>query len=276
MAGFFVLSGAGSAFAVQPRTFIISSQDHSLAEVSDCDHFHTTNVTTFPALASSQEARDVTLGAGENLRVRATEEGGVWINGWDKPYARVTVCKYGVGMTDARAERALGVINVTSRNGEVGTDGPEVTSEQVWWAHMIVRVPKNANVDIASLNGGIAIRNVSGRVTAHAVNGGISLASSSGEHRLATENGGIRLDRISGRVEASSRTGPISLRLRGLASLPQIYAETDQGGGFVCCLKLCEHGRWNETRTRFRLVGRAGGSIRLTSGTAPIIIEQVR
>lgn len=276
MAGVMILAGSGPALAVQPRTFIISSQDHSLAVVSDCDHFHTTNVTTFPALASAQDARDVMLGEGANLRVRAGEEGGVWVNGWDKPYARVTVCKYGVGMTAALAERSLRVINVTSRDGEVVTGGPEVTADQVWWAHMIVRVPKNANVEIASHNGGIAIRNVSGRVTARAVNGGISLASASGEHRLATENGGIRLDRISGRVEADSRTGPISLRLRGLASLPEIYAESDQGGGIVCTSKLCESGRWNETRTQFRLVGRAGGSIRLTSGTAPIIIEQVR
>ncbi|HET7710557.1 MAG TPA: hypothetical protein VFL80_01370 [Thermoanaerobaculia bacterium] len=274
--GLSVMLLAASAVAVQPRTFIMSSQDHSLTSVSDCDSFPATHVTTLPAIVSAQEHRDVTLGTDDSLRVRTSEEGGLWISGWDKPFARVTVCKYGVGLTSAAAERALSVINVSSRDGQVTADGPEVTSDQVWWAHMIVRVPKNATLDIASLNGGIAIRNVTGRVTARAVNGGISVASSSGDHRLSTEHGGIRLDHVSGRVEATSRTGPISLKLRGLASLPKIFAQTEEGGGIICSSKLCEGARWNDDHTEFRLAGRTSGSIRLFSGTAPIIIEQVR
>jgi hypothetical protein len=302
--------------ALAQRSLIVTSQDHSLTVVDDCDHFHTQTVTSFPAQAHAQEQREMPI-TGELLRVRASEEGGISIRGWDRPVARLTVCKYAVGLSQAQAQQALGKIGVSFRNGELVANGPEIDGSHVWWVHMILRVPKRANLDLASDNGGIAIRNMNGRVSARAKNGGISLASCGGEHRLSTENGGISLEKVSGKVDASTENGPISLadasgsvalrsgtgdisirladawkgvgldarsdkgglKLRVRDNYPtSIEARTEDSGEILCSLRGCaESGGWEPNRKLLRLGDRHGvASIRLSTSRAPIVIEQAR
>jgi hypothetical protein len=162
-------------------------------------------------------------------------------------------------------------VMVAVTRGEIVAMGPELTSSQTWWVHMILRVPKSANVDVAAADGGIAVRNMTGNVTARATNGGISLASCTGESRVQTENGGISLDKITGPLDASTENGPIALRVRE-SGLPSLEAETKDE--IVCRLKACTDA-WTTDHKRLRLSG-SGPQIRLTSISAPILIEQVR
>lgn len=270
------ISLAASA-ATTRRPIIVTSQDHSLVDADDCQHFHTTNSTSFPATASAQEERRLPLGSGDILKVRAINEGGVSVKGWDRPFASLTVCKSAEALSPTQAKSALGKIKVAVRNGEIMTSGPELNRTQTWWVHMILRVPNNANLDVAAANGGIAIRNMTGRITARTTNGGISLASCIGEHSVTTENGGISLDKIAGRINAVSQNGPISLKLRDTA-VPQIEAQTEDTGEILCNLKGCTDGllgNWTPNRKHLR-IGAAAPSIRLTSYSADIMIEQVR
>src|SRR5690242_9918782 len=182
-----------SALTTPPpqRSMIVTSQDFSNLLADDCDHFHTRNMTSFPATSRSQEQQDVQLAGVNVLKIRTSEEGGVSIKGWDKPVARLVVCKEAVGFTQQQAQRILGAINISFRNGEINATGPQIDESQAWWVHMILRVPRSAKLDVASSNGGIAIRNMSGRITARAKNGGISIATTSGNIDAATENGPI-------------------------------------------------------------------------------------
>src|SRR5713226_6820965 len=133
--------------AAPQRALILTSEARTLSDVDDCEHFHTQNVTSFPAQAHTEEQREVPLSGIDLVKVRATESGGVLIRGWDRSVARLTVCKYAVGFTQPQADRSLSNVAVSIRNGEIATRGPDVDSSNVWWVHMILRVPRRANLD---------------------------------------------------------------------------------------------------------------------------------
>jgi hypothetical protein len=261
------------------RPLIVTTQDHSLAGASDCDHFHTQISTSLPSRAHSTEERNVAVPAVEGLRIRASEQGGVSIHGWDRPYAHLTVCKHAEGLTQKAAAHALRDVRIAFEKGELFTRGPAASNSQVWWVHMILQIPRNAKLDVISANGGISIRNMSGKVNAHARNGGISIAASSGENKLSTENGGIAVDTVSGTVEATTDKGTISLKLRpDEGPLPTVEARTSEPGDIVC-KTACDSGSasWNTDRTYLRLGSTSmTPAIRLMTTGAPIIIEQAR
>jgi hypothetical protein len=259
------------------RPLIVTTQDHSLVDTDDCSNFHTQNTTSLPAQARAEEQKRVRLSGIDLLKVRTSNEGGVSVKGWDRPFARLTVCKSAVALSDTQAQNALSQIHVAVHNGEIVARGPELNGTQTWWVHMILRVPRSANLDVAAANGGIAIRNMNGRVTARATNGGISLASCTGESHVTTENGGISLDKISGSISATTQNGPISFKVRD-NTVPSIEAHTNDAGEILCHLKGCTDGQasWAPDRKTMRIGGGSAPSIRLTSYTADIMIEQVR
>ena len=260
------------------RPLIVTSQDHSLIDADSCQNFHTTTLTSLPAAARSEEQRNVHLSQGRHLKVLTATEGGVAVQGWDRPYARLTVCKAAVALNDAEARKTLAGISVSVSANEIVARGPELNTNQTWWVNMILWVPRSARLDVTSTNGGISIRNMAGRITARATNGGISIASCGGDNDLTTKNGGISIDKVSGRVNAVTEGGSISLKLRDLA-LPTLEAITlHESGEIVCNVKGCADGvgDWAADRKRLRIGHEATPSIRLTSVSADIMIEQVR
>jgi hypothetical protein len=261
-----------SAFAA--RQIIGSEQDHSLAgEATDCEHFYKTTFTNLPSQMNDQEQREIPLAGIDQLRVVATEEGGVSIRGWNRPYARMIVCRYAVAHTKSQAIRLLGAINVSNVKGEISASGPPIDETQAWWVNMTLYVPRRATVDVRAANGGVAIRNMSGNVTAYATSGGISVAQSSGRYKISTHSGGITLERVSGVVEASSRQGAIALKFAP-DEMPEVEARIAEGGEILCQLQSCEAGLWGANRRQLRL-GHGVPSFRLTTSGAPILIGPV-
>ncbi len=272
-----VFALAASLLASVQRPLIMTSQDQSLLTIDDCAHFYTRTVSSFPAQAQSEEQHAVSLAGIGTLRVKGSDEGGISIKGWDRPVARLTICKYAVALTQVDADRTLRGVAVSWHNGDIRPRGPEADPSRTWWVHMILRVPRSAAVDVSASNGGIAIRNMSGRVTARATNGAISIASCDGESTLSTENGSISLENMSGRTDATTQNGPISIKLQSGSSRPTIEARTDDLGDIRCHAKACLDSQ--PTRSGGSRVLRISGAlpvIRLSTGNAPILIEQVR
>jgi len=236
------------------RSMIVTSQDFSNLLSDDCEHFHTRNVTSFPATSRSQEQQDMQLQGIDILKIHSSEQGGVSIKGWDKPMARLIVCKEAVGFSQQGAQRTLGSINISFRNGEISATGPAIDESQAWWVHMILRVPKSARLDVTSSNGGIAIRNMSGRITARAKNGGISIATTSG------------------RIDAATENGPISVKLDHDTSLE---AQIADAGEILCNPRLCRAENYSANHKHLR-IGTGTASFRLSTTSAPIVIDQVR
>lgn len=257
------------------RQIIGSEQDHSLAgEATDCERFYKTTFTNFRAQMHDQEQREISLTGIEQLKVIASEEGGVSIRGWNRPTARLVVCRYAVAHTKSQAIRLLGKLEVTYQNGTIAAQGPPIDETQAWWANMILYVPRRATVDVRAENGGVAIRNMSGNVTAHATRGGISVARSSGRYKISTSSGGITIESVSGQVEASSHEGAIALRLPR-TDLPRVEAIA-AANEILCTLDGCNSKliHWSANRRQLR-IGDGVPDIRLSTTAAPIIIQPV-
>ena len=265
---------ATASGAAPARQIIGSEQDHSLvSETSDCEHFYKTTFTSFHAQSHDQEQRELTLTGIEQLKVTASDEGGVSVRGWNRPFARLIVCSYAVAHTKSQANRLLRSITVSSANGEISASGPPIDTNQAWWVNMILYVPRRATIDVRAASGGVAIRNMSGSVTAHATSGGISVAQSSGRYKISTNHGGITLDRVSGNVEATSRDGAIALKLPPTND-QTVEAKIAEGGEILCTLRGCEGGQWGADRRQLR-IGVGVPDIRLSTVAAPIIIGPV-
>lgn len=262
-----------SAFAA--RQIIGSEQDHGLAgEATDCENFYKTTFTNLPSQMNDQEQREIQLTGIERLKIVASEEGGVSVRGWNRPYARLIICRFAVGSTKSKALRVLNAVAVTHDKGEIQAFGPPSDATQAWWVNMILYVPRRATVDVRSSNGGIAIRNMSGNVTAHATTGGISVAQSTGRYKISTNSGGITLERVSGQVDASSQEGAIALKLAPDGKTPGVEARIADSGEILCQLQSCEDGLWGANRRQLRL-GHGAPQFRLTTSAAQILIGPV-
>lgn len=263
-----------AAPALAERQIIGSDVDHSLAGVSgDCESFFRTTFTAFPAQLHDQEQREVPLAGVRAIRVVASEEGGVSVRGWNRPSARLVICRHAVAQTKAHAGRVLEAIHVTHAKGEIAVYGPAIDATQAWWVNMILYVPRKATVDVRAASGGVAIRNMSGNVTAQATSGGISVAQSTGRYKVSTNSGGITLERVSGAVEASSRDGAIALKLPP-SDAQTVEARIADAGEILCTLRGCEGGRWGANRRQLRL-GEGVPDIRLSTTAAQIWIGPV-
>lgn len=234
------LSFATASARPLERQIIGAEQDSSRSVGGgDCESFFRTTFTSFNAQVHDREQRELDLTDVEQIKVTSAPEGGLSIRGWNKSTARLVICRYAVANTKTHAERVLGSIDVSSRNGEIAAHGPQLDATQAWWVNMTLYVPRRANIDVRASNGGVAMRNLTGRVTAHATTGGISVAQSSGKYKISTDSGGITLDRVSGLVDANSRDGAIAFKIAG-AGWPSIEATAADGARILCTLKGCE------------------------------------
>jgi hypothetical protein len=260
-----------TASAYADRQIIGGEQDHSAAQGSDCDHFFTTTFTNLPAEANEQDQREISLAGVDQLRVIAGIEGGVSVRGWNKPNAKLIVCRTAVAESMLHAQKVLQSVSVTHRDGEILAKGPAVDSTQAWWANLILYVPRRMKLDIRAVNGGVALRNLNGKVAAKTTNGGISVASSRGDFKIETESGGITLDRVAGRVEAISHVGAIALKVPE-TPLPNLEARAGGGGSIIC--NLTSDGTWDSTRKMLR-IGEGYPDVRLSTDST-IMIDRIR
>ena len=266
---------ASASGAAPGRQIIGSEQDHSLAgiEISDCDHFYRTTFTSFRAQTHEQEQREFALTDIARIKVTAGEEGAVTVRGWNRPDARLIVCRYAASHTKAQARQILDGISVSHANGEIFASGPVIDTNTAWWVNMTLYVPRNASLDVRATTGGVAIRHMGGTVTASATSGGISVAQSSGRYKITTHAGGITLDRVSGNVEATSQKGAIALRLPATNGAA-VEAKIAEGGEILCTLRGCEDARWGPGHRELR-IGAGQPRIRLSTVAAPIMIGPV-
>lgn len=260
------------------RQIIGSEQDHSASNETggDCSHFYKTTFTTFTSTVNDQEQREIQLtGVEPQLRVDASQEGGVSIRGWNRPFARMTICRFAAANSREQAVRALGSISVSYQNGRVEALGPQIDSGQVWWVNLILYVPRGTYVDVRAKNGGVAIRNMNGRIKASATTGGISVVQSTGKYVVSTDSGGITLDRVTGRAEAYSRAGSIALKVPAGAKPPSIEAKTN-AAYILCALKNCDSGlaKWAVNK-RALSIGTGPFDFRINTMGSPIMIGAV-
>ena len=188
----------------------------------------------------------------------------------------IVAVKIGRGATPELAKEALNraeIVEDASRDLiRISTKHPRTES----WLHgggvhveYTVKVPAAAEVKFTTVNGGVNVAGLSGRVTAETTNGGVVARNVSGAITATTTNGGvdIELSRVAeGGATLGCTNGGIKLRLpqdaRASISASVTNGGIDTGG---LTLDATEHsrrrleGRLNGGGPRIRLEGTNGG-----------------
>lgn len=209
--------------------------------------------------------------------------------GSDRSGYEVLLCK---GTADAGA---LHEIRLVERDGVVSVTGP--TDSDRWAAYLLVRAPRDAELDIEARNGPAKVSEITGRLKARVNNGPLALTNVRGEIDVETKNGPLRFSGGSGNARISSQNGPLKITLEGSSwtggelhassqngpltlNIPRGYGsgvvvERNEWTPFRCPAELCGY-RATDERIRERRIELGSGAPRvyLESGNGPISIRE--
>jgi hypothetical protein len=206
----------------------------------------------------------------------------------------IDVCKA------AKRAEDLSAIRVSFDGEELKADGPSGRNHD-WTVTYRIHAPRNANLDVATENGPLSIRDVDGKVIAHTENGPLTLDNLSGEVEAQAANGPISIDGGSGTMKVRASNGPLSVDLDGASWNGTLDASTKNGplslriprnynsgvvvesrghGPVSCRAEGCERARrtWKDTddwddEPRTIELGSGTQNVRLSTVNGPVTIK---
>ena len=239
----------------------------------------------------SQEQFTVPM-SGATLQVTAAQNGGVKLIAGSGNEYQVTVCKYAGADSQSEGDQILKQITAEHSASAISVHGP---NDRDWSAHLIIQVPKGANMKVSALNGPvsakgvsgtfelktvngpISVKKVSGKISAKAQNGPISFTGNTGEYDLDTQNGPISIELASmswesGKLDARANNGPISLRLpKGYES--GVVLTSDGHSPMSCNADVCKEARktWDDGGKRIEF-GPSNAVIHISTHNGPVSV----
>jgi hypothetical protein len=164
------------------------------------------------------EVREYTVEARNRLRVDAEPNGGIRVEAWDRNEISL---RARVQAWSRRGDPREIVENIRIETGNtIAADGPDTRGREGWSVSYRLMVPRNVDLELESVNGGLHVSGVHGTMQLETLNGGIQLDDVGGNVRGETTNGGLDV-RLSGTQwegeELSLRTtnGGVTLNLPG-------------------------------------------------------------
>lgn len=149
--------------------------------------------------ATAEWKKTFQLTAGGRVEI-SNVNGKVEVLAGDGNSVEVYAKKTGSAGTPEGAKEALGRIEIaeTASAGEVKIE-TKITRSGGWHnsgatVEYVVRVPKNIDLKAVTVNGGVEVRGVEGRVIAEATNGGVRGREISGPLEASTTNGGVDVE----------------------------------------------------------------------------------
>jgi hypothetical protein len=223
------------------------------------------------------EIREFTVAAGRSpIAIDGGANGGVQVHGWGGNEIRVFARVVAHARSDERARELAGAVTIAT-GGTIEARGPD-TRRREWWSVTIEAfVPRRSDLDVETVNGGIRIDDVHGRIRFDATNGGVTLAGLGGDVQGRTTNGGIRLaldgDSWDGAgADVRATNGGIVL------TVPEGYsANLETGttnGGMQIDFPVTVQGRLNR-RVELTL-GNGGPPIRAVTTNGGVVIRRPR
>lgn len=243
------------------------------------------------AIVESEE-RTVTKAEASTLRIQAESNGGLQVEGWDQDNYGVTLCK--AADPERNAESVLSQIHLTFQNGELGVAGPP--SHDRWTAHILVKAPQGASLDLEVNNGPLALYQVDGNMKVHAHNGPVAVVGSTGDVNVSTQNGPVTLEGNSGKLRVDTQNGPLTVSLGGKSwsgsgleahaangpltlEIPSGYqsgvlVESEGHGPFQCHAAVCSEARknWEDDRKSVEF-GSGPTVVHLSTVNGPISVH---
>ena len=142
------------------------------------------------------EVREFTMAAsGGVVHVDAAPNGSISVEGSPRTDILVLARVVATAETEARAREIANAVQISVGGNTVQASGPTSSRDRETW-HVSYRlsVPAQTSVDLRTVNGGIAIRDVEGQIAFRTTNGGVKLARLAGEVRGRTVNGGVNVE----------------------------------------------------------------------------------
>lgn len=142
------------------------------------------------------EVREFTMAAsGGVVHVDASPNGGIAVEGSPRGDILVRARVIATAETEGRAGEISRDVQVSVAGNTVQAAGPTQSRERETW-HVSYRlfVPTQTSVDLRTVNGGISVIDVDGRIEFRTTNGGVKLARLAGDVRGRTVNGGVNVD----------------------------------------------------------------------------------
>jgi DUF4097 and DUF4098 domain-containing protein YvlB len=141
------------------------------------------------------EVREYSLNARDLVRVNAEPNGGIRVEAWDRNEISLKA-KVQAWSRRGDPQELVNDVEVDAGN-TISADGPKTEDREGWSVSFRLMVPRNSNLDLESVNGGISITGVHGDMD------------------FETSNGGIKLEDVGGKVEGRTQNGGVSVLLSG-------------------------------------------------------------
>jgi DUF4097 and DUF4098 domain-containing protein YvlB len=180
------------------------------------------------------EVRETTLSAVRELGVDAQPNGGISVTAWNRPEIRVEARIRAQAPTRAEAASLGSAIRIETRGGEVRATGPESRDRRSWSVSYEIFAPRETDLDLETVNGGVSVSGIRGDLDLSTTNGGIDLDEVAGRVRARTTNGGVDVELASGRwsgegMDLETTNGGITLAVPANFSA-RLVASTVHGG----------------------------------------------
>jgi DUF4097 and DUF4098 domain-containing protein YvlB len=140
------------------------------------------------------ELREQTVGYAGRLAVDPGMNGGVSIKAWSNTNVLVRAKVEAAAADDVGARAVASLIRIDTSGGVVNAMGPDQNGNQNWSVSYEIFVPRQADLNVKTHNGGISIAGVRGNIQFSAMNGGVTLKQLGGDVEGNTMNGGLNIE----------------------------------------------------------------------------------
>jgi DUF4097 and DUF4098 domain-containing protein YvlB len=228
------------------------------------------------------------------LTITAEHNGGIQVTTWDKPEVSLKLCKQIAVDDENEGRRLLADTRLEINGSKISVHVPEENYHSLGTL-LLVKAPRNADLNLNVRNGGVSLTNFTGTAEAHAENGGISFRRSTGKLTAQAQNGGISIKDCGGDVSAKVQNGGLSIALaerwegKGLEAhaynggLVVSVPKTFNGGlevvasehtSIICKDDVCNAGeRTSDSGHKLFRMGGANPQVRATTENGGIVIE---
>jgi hypothetical protein len=221
--------------------------------------------------------REETLSGTAMVDVDASRNGGIHVRGWDRPDTHLRARIAASARSEDRARELAEAVRLDTAGGRIRATGPDTDGGEHWHVSFELQVPRNGQVRLQALNGGIALEEFGGSAAFQTSNGGLTLRNVSGDIRGETTNGGITVElsgtRWDGRgLDVSTRNGGVTMRI------PDGYSaelETSTvNGGLRIDFPVTVQGDLSRGRRISTRLGSGGARIRATTMNGGVTITR--
>jgi hypothetical protein len=229
------------------------------------------------------------------LKITAEHNGGIQVTTWDKPEIALKLCKQIAVDDESEGRRLLAETHLQINGSNITVQSPEEDHHSLGTV-LLVKAPRNADLNLNVHNGGVSLSSFSGIAEAHAENGGISFKRSTGKLTAVAQNGGISIKDCGGEVNAKVENGGLSITLPERWEGKGLEVHTRNGGlvvsvprnfsgglevvaseytSITCKDDVCGAGErtWDNGHKLFRMGG-ANPQVHATTENGGIVIQE--